>query len=303
MSIIEAPRVYAVVVNLNGKAYIGEAIRSLLAQTYDNLRVIVVDNGSTDGSINLIRCEFPGVDMVENGRNLGFGGANNIGMQAAMDRGAKFVFLCNYDATASAGCVGRLVSRAMDTGAGMVGPKILYHHDPKVIWFAGGIIRWWCGTVAHRGIRQNDRGQFDKDSEVGYLTACAVLIDTDLLRRIGFFDDAFYPSYFEDTDLCHRARRAGYRLIYEPAATVLHRVSAHSGGGTTPLKVTLRFRNQWIFFRRWAAWYHWLTIPWCAVAVAAMYAAGWILRGQWHLVAALVRGIAAVLDRRRNGGA
>lgn len=299
MGLPDKPRVCVVVVNLNGKDYIGEAIRSLQSQTYENLYMIVVDNGSTDESVALIREQFPGVQVVENGRNLGFGGGNNIGMKIAMERGDEFVFLFNYDAIAAEGCVERLVARAVSDRAGMVGPKIFYYHDPSLLWSAGGVIRWWCGDVAHRGIREKDRGQYDDICEVDYLTACAVLIDTGLLMRIGLFDDAYFPSYFEDTDFCQRARRAGCRLVYEPAATVWHRVSSFSGGGTTPLKVTLRFRNQWIFFRRWASWYHWLTIPFCAGMGAALYVGGWAVRGQWHLIRALVRGIAA-LPRRRT---
>jgi len=161
--------------------------------------------------------------------------------------------------------------------------------------------------VAHRGIRQRDHGQFDECMDVDYLTACAVLIDTEALRKVGMFDDAYFPSYFEDADLCHRARRAGFRLVYEPAAAAWHRVSSHSGGGTTPLKVTLRLRNQLIFFRRYAAWYHWVTIPFCASFAAAGFVVRCLLEGRWQLVRAVGHGLRAALasgsrESSRNEG-
>jgi hypothetical protein len=180
----------------------------------------------------------------------------------------------------------------------MVGPKIFFHDPPSLIWSAGGNIHWWRGSVAHRGIREQDRGQYDMSTDVDYLTACAVLLDAGMIRRIGMFDDAFFPSYFEDADLCQRAKRAGYRLLFEPRGEAWHRVSAHSGGGTTALKVRLRFRNQFIFFRRYARWYHWSTIPVCAGLTAGAYLLRWIGTGQWNLVRAMVKGAIAAAGVR-----
>lgn len=295
MGASDEPRVRAVVVNLNGGALIGECLQSLMEQDFPRLATIVVDNGSTDGSVAMLRERFPNVVLIENGRNLGFGGANNIGMQRALSDGDDFVFLLNYDATAAPTCVSALVARAIGSGAGMVGPKILYHDEPTTIWSAGGVIHWWRGAVAHRGIRRHDYGVYDLPTDVDYLTACALLIDTRVLRLVGMFDDAYHPSYFEDTDLCQRARRAGYRLIYEPEAIVWHRVSSFSGGGTTPLKVRLRLRNQLLFFRRHARWFHWITIPPCAAAGLLLIALRWVIQGRWGLLRALAHGLRAAM--------
>ncbi len=285
----------AIVVNLNGGDLVAEALESLLAQEGVDLRVTVVDNGSTDGSPDALRRRFREVELIEAGQNLGFCGANNLGMSRALERGEGFVFLLNYDARVGPRCLATLADRARHSGAGMVGPKILYDHDPSLIWSAGGTISWWRGAVSHRGIRHRDDGRFDRLEEVDYLTACAVLIDCAVLRTVGFFDERYWPSYFEDTDLCVRARRAGFRLLYEPAAVAWHKVSSFSGGGTTPLKVTLRLRNQYLFFRRWARWYHWPTIIACGSGTVAWLAVRWLVGRRWGLLRGLGRGVDAMV--------
>lgn len=268
-------RVTAVVVNLNGGDLVKDAVRSLVDQDYGALTVVLVDNGSQDGSAEAVEEAFPQVEVIRLGENTGFGGANNVAMARAMERGEDYIFLLNYDAYAARSCLRVLVQAAAETGAGMVGPKIFYHHDPTLIWSAGGTICWWTGRVAHRGLRRRN-GRYERRARVDYLTACALLVDTRVLRAVGLFDPAFHPAYFEDTDLCVRARRAGWTLLYEPKAHVWHRVSSHLGGPMSSAKVRLRVRHHLRFLRRHARWYHWLTIPPSLAAMA----------GAWAVVAA-----------------
>jgi GT2 family glycosyltransferase len=296
----DSPRVTAVVINLNGRELLPDALASLKRQSYGALDIVVVDNGSTDGSTQLVKASFPEVVLIENQKNEGFGGANNQGIAYALDQGADFVFLFNYDAVAEDACVSRLVEAAQRDGAGMIGPKILYYGTDGLIWSAGGMIDFWRGKVAHIGIREVDRGQYDRLVEVDFLTACAVLVSKELFADVGMFDPAFYPAYGEDTDLCFRAARRGFRLVFEPKATVWHHISASTGGGITALKVQLRLKHELLFFRRYAHWYHWATIPLFTGVRATGYLVRWILRGDWRLVAALWQGIVASLGAR-NG--
>jgi GT2 family glycosyltransferase len=156
--------------------------------------------------------------------------------------------------------------------------------------------------MAHIGIRERDHGQYEKVVAVDYLTACAVLISRGLLEEVGIFDPAFHPAYGEDTDLCLRARKVGFRLLFEPKAKVWHRISASSGGGVTALKVRLRLHHEILLFQRYARWYHWITIPIFVSVRAVGYMVRWIFRGEWGLIGAAGQGVAAVFTSRKKGG-
>ncbi len=116
------------------------------------------------------------------------------------------------------------------------------------------------------------------------------------------FDEIYHPIYCEDTDLCQRAKNAGVRLIYEPKAEVRHKISAYSGGGISPFKVKLRVRNQFIFFRRYARWYHWITMPFFMKARIMGYAVRWILSGRWGLAKALCDGVRGLFFSGKRTG-
>jgi len=286
----EPQLVSAVVINLNGSDLLPHAITSLQKQHYDRLDIIVVDNGSTDGSQDMLRADFPDVCLVENRKNLGFGGANNIGIEHALRNGARYVFLLNYDATIREDCVSRMVETMEKNGPAIIGAKIYYHEPPDRIWSAGGTVTLWSGRIAHRGIRKLDEDRYNRRMHVDYVTACTMLIHRSVIETIGYFDDVYFPSYCEDVDLCRRADLSGFPILYEPEAVAWHRVSSHSGGGITALKVRLRVRNEFIVFKRYAHWYNWITIPVCTSARFMMFTVRWLLSGQWKLLAAGFRG-------------
>jgi GT2 family glycosyltransferase len=297
----DTPAVAAVVINMNGKELLADALDSLQKQDYSRLNIVVVDNGSTDGSQELVRRLFPEVTLIENEKNEGFGGANNQGIEYAIGHGADYVLLFNNDAVADKTCVSVLVKSVRKHAAGMIGPKIFYHGEERVIWSAGGVVDFWRGKIAHIGIRETDRGQYETPADVDYLTACAVLISKEVIGNVGIFDPAYHPIYGEDTDLCQRAKRAGYRLMFEPKAIVWHRISAFSGGGITAFKVRLRLQHEMLFFRRYARWYHWLTIPLFVPLRALGYVLRWMVQGEWRLIGAVWHGLLALATSRREG--
>ena len=146
-----------------------------------------------------------------------------------------------------------------DARIAAVGPKIYYHAQPQRLWFAGGELSLWRGWPSHRGLRQEERGQYETQCDVDYLTGCAILMRTARLEDVGFLDPSF-AMYAEDADWCFRARARGHRLVFVPAARMWHKVSA-SAGARSLFKIRRRFRSQMHFLRRHARWYHWLTIP------------------------------------------
>jgi hypothetical protein len=180
---------------------------------------------------------------------------------------------------------------------GVVAPKIYYHSDPNKIWYAGGTINFWTGMVAHRGLRQIDHGQFDNTSETEFVTGCAFLVKREALEKVGLFDLAYHPIYAEDVDLGERIRRAGYTLMYAPKAKLWHKVSAFSGGGLTPFKTQLKVEHNLIFFKRYARWYHWITIPFCIGAMTLIFVIKELFKGNFSILFALVKGFFGAIGR------
>ncbi|MBN1953857.1 MAG: glycosyltransferase family 2 protein [Anaerolineae bacterium] len=199
----------------NGAGYLPACLDALLRQ--EGLAVIVVDNGSADGSAELVRRRYPQVQLVENGRNLGFAGGCNVGLRLAK---AETLFLVNQDVVVQPGWLAALQSALAQPGVGVVGCKLLY--PDGTIQHAGGALRYPLAHPDHFGYRQPDRGEWDEPRDVEYVSGAAMGLRRALLDEIGFLDEGFYPAFYEDTDFCRRARAAGYRVVYVPQAVALH---------------------------------------------------------------------------------
>ncbi|HXV12659.1 MAG TPA: glycosyltransferase family 2 protein [Candidatus Krumholzibacteria bacterium] len=255
------PSVVVVVLTWNGRALTMDCLRSLEAVATPNVRVMVVDNASTDGTAAAIRERYgERVEVVENASNLGYAGGNNVGIRRALDQGARFVLLLNNDTTVAPDFVDQLLGATLDPAIGIAAPKIYFAEPPDRIWYAGGEISLWRGAARHAGIREHDRGQHDTARDVDYASGCALLARREVFERVGLLDES-YRAYFEDADLCLRAARAGFRVRYVPTAQVWHRISASTGGQVSRAKVRRKLESAWRFFRAHARPYHWITIP------------------------------------------
>ncbi|MDH3197257.1 MAG: glycosyltransferase family 2 protein [Candidatus Krumholzibacteria bacterium] len=273
------PRVVVIVLTWNGRDLTLECLESLRSVRAAGVEVVVVDNASSDGTAAAVRERHgDGVTLIENGANLGFSAGNNVGIAYALRRGARFMLLLNNDTAVDPDFIDELLRPLeRDPRVGITGPKIYYYTPRDRIWFAGGEVRMARGLARHVGIRETDRGQYDAPREVDYVTGCALMARREVYEEIGLLDPS-YAAYFEDTDLCMRARRAGYGLLYVPTAKVWHKISASTGGQLGRRKIARRLRSGARFFWRYARPYHWLTIPLFFVAdglrVAAMVATG-----------------------------
>jgi hypothetical protein len=256
------PSVAVVILTWNGKALTLDCLRSLEAVTTPDVRIMVVDNASTDGTVDAIRARYgERLSIVVNSSNLGFAGGNNVGIRRALDDGARFVLLLNNDTTVDPAFIEELLGPMRESSTiGMAAPKIYYAQPADRIWYAGGEISFWKGTARHVGIRQADRGQYDEPRDVAYATGCALMVRREVFERVGFLDES-YRAYFEDADLCMRARGAGFRVRYLPRARVWHRISASTGGQLSRTKVGRKLASSLRFFRTYAQPFHWLTIP------------------------------------------
>jgi GT2 family glycosyltransferase len=245
-----------VIVNWNGRSLLDSCLGSILEQSQPPERIFLVDNGSTDGSVQHVRSAWPTVSVLETGSNLGFAGGNNVGIRAALTAGADLILLLNNDAQLLPGALESLVS-SLERGEARVSasaPKILYRSDPDVIWAAGGRFDWWRGVVVDRGLNQRDTGQYDRPEEVASATACCLLVRSEAFREIGLLDEDYF-MYFEDADFSARLNRAGHTIAYQPQARVLHDVFGSSGGEAqrpSPLALYYSTRNRSLFIARHA---------------------------------------------------
>lgn len=198
----------------------------MLAQTVDGgFEVLLVDNGSSDGSAELVRARYPSVRLLTLGHNAGFAAGNNAGIRSAAGR---FLVLLNNDARMRPGCLKALREAALADGrAAAVAAKLVFAHRPQVIQNAG-VLLLSDGGGGDRGTGEEDRGQYDRREEVFGFCGAAALLRREALDDAGLFDEAFF-MYYEDTDLSWRLRLRGWRIIYEPGAVVEHQHTATSG--------------------------------------------------------------------------
>lgn len=288
-----SPLVHIILVNWNGREDTLACLRSLAGIDYTDFRTVLVDNASSDGTVEAVRKEFPSITVIENDKNEMFARANNQGIDLALGEGAEYILLLNNDTEVDPAFLSRLVEASSnDPDTGLVGSKIYFHDSPGLLWYAGGIIDLWKGRIAHRGIREYDRGQYDIREETGYVTACCVLARRECVERIGGLDDGYY-MYAEDADWSHRARLAGFKILYEPRSVITHKVSSSTGGqgvagGMTSFKVHHKVRSNLRFFSRNAMWYHWLTIP-LFMGIESIRAALLMIRaGNWPALRAML---------------
>jgi GT2 family glycosyltransferase len=237
------PAVTVVVLNWNGWRDTVACVESCLRATYPRLRLLVVDNGSADGSETALRERFPAVDVLQTGENLGYAGGNNFGIRRALADGADMVLLINNDTEVDPEFATELVHAARASPqAGMLCPKILFHDRPDVLWYAGASFHPWLGWGRHRGAGQRDRGQFDRQEETGRPTGCALLVTRALCERVGLLREEYF-CYAEDLEWALRAREAGFGILYVPSARVWHKVSRSTGGARSVTAVRYQTRN------------------------------------------------------------
>jgi len=216
------PLVATVVLNTDRRDDTLDCLRSLRHSSYSNRRDIVLDNHSTDGSLDAIGAEFPGVEVVHLQENLGYAGNNNVGIRMALAMGADWVLVLNEDTILAPDCLEHLVGVAGEVPrVGVVGPMVYHHDEPDVIQSGGGILdsRWRSG---HR--RQNERGggEQTRPLAVDYISGCAIMVRRAAIEQVGMIDERFF-YYWEETEWCLRIRRGGWAVLLVPGARLWHK--------------------------------------------------------------------------------
>lgn len=256
------PRVSTIILNWNGVEDTIECLESLRKITYPNYQVIVVDNGSKSNDIKVLEKKFGDyIHLIQNDRNYGFAKGNNIGIRYALHAfHPDYVLLLNNDIVVAPEFLSEMVKVAeADPAIGVTGAKIYYYDDPARLQFVWGKTDLWRGqsvwTPREVGERikriEVDKGQYDSIREVDCVTTgCCFLAKRSVLADIGSLDESYF-CYWEDTDYCIRAKKAGYKVIHVPKSKVWHKrtQSANKVSGFTRYYLT---RNRFHFVKKHA---------------------------------------------------
>jgi GT2 family glycosyltransferase len=234
-----------VIVNWNGKHLLGECLESLRRQTFQDFEIVLVDNGSRDGSAEYVRERYQEVKLVTLSVNKGFAGGNNAGIRIAS---GNYIALLNNDTKTDPAWLENLIKEAeSNPAAGMLACKILSYGNPDVIDNVGLLI-YRDGLARGKGRLERDQGQYDQKGEALFPSGCAGLYRRNMLEETGLFDEEFF-AYADDVDLGLRGRLTGWACVYVPAAKVYHKYSSSSASYSS-LKAFLVERNRvWVLLK------------------------------------------------------
>ncbi len=245
-------RIAVVVLTWNGREDTLECLRSLTAMDWEDLDVVVADNGSSDETEEAVARGFPAVHVVHNRGNLGFAEGNNRGIAVGLERGADAVLILNNDTTVPADLL-RTLTGALAEGVGAVSPVVRCADASRRIWFAGSL---YDPRLGHAGRPSKWEAGTDvlpaEPVAVDRAVGAAMLVPRTTIERLGAFDAELFYLY-EDVDWSLRMRAAGLTVLLDPRTSVLHRVSAsQEGSSTTPLTLYYGTRNDLEIGRRWS---------------------------------------------------
>lgn len=237
------PKVSIIVLNWNGCRDTIECLESLRKVTYPNYEVIVVDNGSTDGSEKVIKERFPDILVLQTGENTGYAKGNNFGIRHALKNGADYVLLLNNDTVVDPEFVIELVKVAeSDKSIGILSSKIYFYDRATTLWFAGGKFSLRTGWSKHIGYGKKDTGQFNEIREIDRACGCAMMVTRKLCEEMGLMDEDYF-CYCEETDWSLRAKKMGYKIVYVPSSKVWHKVSSSTQGMKSARYIYFSVRN------------------------------------------------------------
>lgn len=237
-------KVAIIIVTWNGKEDCLTCLSSLRNLVPPRPSIILVDNGSTDDTVEVITERFPEVTIITSPSNLGFAGGNNLGIERALTEGADYVCLLNNDTAVDPHFLEELLRfAAADPRAGILGSRILYYDRPDMIWSYGIAVNRISGRIYTTYNNRKDSEISGVITQVDAVSGAAMLLKREMLQEVGLLDEDYY-LYFEDVDLCLRARRMGYKIVTVSSSRVRHKVSGSMGGEYSRMTVYYATRNH-----------------------------------------------------------
>lgn len=288
---------YVVVLAWNHWEDTRECLDSLRQSHTESMQILVVDNGSSDGTSEHVRADYPDVELVSLPKNIGIMQGYNMGIEKALERGAEYIVVMNNDTSADPRMLAELQAALdADMRVAVAVPKIVYYDDPQRIWAAGARWRAFPPGVKFIGLDQPDGPRFDNPVEIQFATSCCLMLRTDALKVIGLFDPT-YIFYYDDWDLALRVRQHDYKLMFVPQARLRHKVAVTTRkADRSGYYSSVQGRASVYFYLRYIGW----------TALTTMTA--WIvlrdlLAGQWRNVLPYLRGVWQGLREIRQQGA
>lgn len=289
-----------VIINWNSYELTKDTLLSLQNASFTDYDVILIDNHSTDGSLEKLKQQFSFPIYIKLDENKGFTGGNNAGMQYAVDHHYAYTLLLNNDVEVDPHFLEPLIAELdHHPKTGAVQPLIYFHHDRSLIWNAGGKVNSWLGMITTIAYSKKDTGEayIHHQRKTDWITGCAFMVRTDLLRKIGLFPQKLF-IYYEDFDLSMRIREAGHDLAYIPQSRIYHIAGmAHKSkvkgkeGFVSPKVHYLNSRNRiWILKRHTKG----IMLPSVIITQFIYFSAigfYFILRRRWQKLSAWVTGI------------
>lgn len=248
MNMQKSPDISIIVLNWNGKSDTLSCLHSLQSQQYSPHRIIVVDNGSTDGSVYEIKAHYPKLTIIETGKNLGYAEGNNVGIRCALEHNADYILLLNNDTTVAPDLLDQLVNAAQQNpDTGVFGATLFYMEKPDTVWFAGA--HWNTNTLKFDYPNQDQMLPNNISTATDYACGAALFFRAEVARSIGLLDTRFF-LVFEESDWCLRAKRAGYGCKMVRNAHVWHKVGSSFDGEKSPLRKYFDFRNRLLWVEK-----------------------------------------------------
>ena len=227
------PHIKILILNWNGKHLLKPCLDSVTAIDYPNYSVMVIDNGSTDNSVNMVKENYSEVNLLVLEKNYGFAGGYNRCFIRLKDEYSGFILVLNNDTEVDTDILNSFIQAKDKYGDNnLYGGKIFYQNNPELIWYAGGNVNLKCLKLSHRGIRQTDSAEYSKPMQTDYITGCCLFTSMQVINQLNGFDEQF-NMYGEDVDLCLRAKAEGINCYFWPDAKLWHHVSASLGGAFT----------------------------------------------------------------------
>lgn len=290
------PHAVSVVLNWNNYRDTARCLDTLLDVAYSPHTIILVDNASTDGSLGKLQAKFPGVEYIQNEENLGFAAGMNVGIEAALNREAEYIWLLNNDTVINdSNALNKLVQRLeTQSELGAVTPVVDHHPKTNTPWFMQGLVNWKSGNSEHH---QEIAAPSRRDGDILYndfVPFCSTLIRRSVFETIGCLPEPYF-MYREDVEFCGQIVDAGYSIGTDLEVSIQHSGAGNSDGEFSPTPTYYTARNRWLLRRRMNERTEWLPFlidytRWSGFTIAAVL---WNLqiRGLWAWLQGTVDGV------------
>lgn len=275
------PKVSIIVLNWDGLEDTSELLHSLKKVNYPEINILVVDNNSSGNDADRLEAAFDKyIKVIRSDKNLGFAGGNNLGIKKALEDDTDYILLLNNDITVNPDFLEILVNKfETENQAGIIAPRINYYDEPEKIWSDGGTV----SRIRGSGFAYSDKLETEvemADKSVTFVSGCCMLIKRDVLLKVGLFDENYF-LYTEDTDLCLRTIKAGFKIYVTPRSKIFHKINSSTKTKHSTLPLYYTTRNRLYFAKKNFRSTYYLTIIYLILTMI-IKSLGWLFLGRFN---------------------